>query len=48
MIAVQFHTVDGQKLAIPNIRRYLHKTGMKSYVSAVKTYLPERNAAVRL
>jgi len=48
VIAAQFRTADGQKLSIRTIRRYLHKSGIRSYVSAAKPYLSEKHIAVRL
>ena len=39
---------DGQKLSIRIVRRYLHKSGIRSYVSTGKPYLSEKRGAVRL
>ena len=48
MIAAQFRTLDGVPLTPKTIRKYLHKSGINSYVAAAKPYLSTKHIDARL
>ena len=47
-IAAQFGTLDGIPIAPKTIRKFLHKSTIKSYVAASKRYLSTNHIAARL
>ena len=48
MIATQFRTVHGTKLSVRTIRRYLHSSGIRSYVAASKPHFTLKHINARL
>ena len=47
-IAVNLKTLDGSKLSQKTIKRYVHRSGIRSYIAASKPYLTSKHIAARL
>ena len=48
VISNEFRTVDGKKLSVRTIRRYLQKHGIKNYAAVSKPFLSRKHINARL